>query len=123
MRRKLHQELGITTLSDPKFFNLRERIIYRAQWNHQWGEHELDHIYTVAKEFGPDDQLAINADEVNAVQWLTRSELGEAIEERPDEFTPWFKLIFKEFLSSNCWSRFLYSEPSARPIVDYGLVS
>lgn len=88
-KRRLEEELGITTdLRD--IFN----FIYKAK-DEESGltEHELDHVFI--GEY--DGEIPFNTDEVKAVRWISSSDLLKEIEENPDKFSFWFKIILKEF--------------------------
>lgn len=53
-------------------------------------EHEVDHTYLI-KYAG--EKIKINPEEVSEIRWCNYSECIREIEENPNEFTEWFKLI------------------------------
>ena len=58
-------------------------------------EHELDRVF-VGYYDGP---IEFNTDEVKAVKWIDMDELIQDIENRPELYTAWFKIIFEKYLS------------------------
>ena len=84
--RRLEEELGITT--EVRFLFSFE---YRALYDSQWGEHELDHVF-LGRYDGPVDP---NKDEVEAWKYVDPESLREDIRKNPDIYTPWFKLILE----------------------------
>ncbi len=87
--RRLEEELGIT--AEIRFLFSFE---YRAHYDSQWGEHELDHVFT--GRF--DGSLDPNEDEVEAWQYIDAESLREDVRKNPDRYTPWFKLVFDRVL-------------------------
>eukprot|EP00834_Sanchytrium_tribonematis_P006918 NODE_559_length_6071_cov_0.798895.p5 type:complete len:199 gc:universal NODE_559_length_6071_cov_0.798895:1671-1075(-) len=86
IQRKCVQELGII----PKNLKFKGKILYKAL-EKDWGEHELDHIYTahIHQKLIPFDR-----EEVNAIRWCNAVEIQNMDE---SVLTPWFSLIKKEF--------------------------
>jgi isopentenyl-diphosphate delta-isomerase len=126
--RKLHHELGIPpeqlSLSDFKFIT---RLHYKSEYDDEWGEHEsmlnfsfllfvfsilkltsqnrivtdslcsVDYILFIQK----DVTLSPSKNEVNDWRWFTREELKQFVSlahENGIKLTPWFLLIFHNFL-------------------------
>jgi isopentenyl-diphosphate delta-isomerase len=87
--RRLYEELGIKA-SLSKLFD----FTYRADLDHGLIEHEFDHVF-IGKFNG---NIQLNPDEVNAYAWISPEKLFKAIEERPQEFTVWFKLVLPKVL-------------------------
>ena len=89
-RRRLQEEMGFTT-------DLKETIsfIYKAPFDNGVTEHEFDHILVGTFE----DQPIINPDEVAAWKWMSLEDIRNDIEQRPDHYTAWFKIIFDKFYS------------------------
>ena len=87
-KRRLEEEMGFTT-------NLKETtsFIYKAPFDNGLTEHELDHILVGTYN----DEPAINLDEVADWKWMPLSEVKKDVEENPDNYTAWFKIIFKKF--------------------------
>lgn len=91
--RRLFEELGIAAeLSD--VFN----FIYKAK-DEESGltEHELDHVFIGQYE----GEIPFNEAEVKAVRWISAPQLYIEIEENPESFSFWFKIILKEFQERN----------------------
>ncbi|WP_397446158.1 isopentenyl-diphosphate Delta-isomerase [Polaribacter sp. R77954] len=86
-RRRLQEEMGFTT-------DLKEvfSFIYKAPFDNGLTEHELDHV--MIGFF--DDVPNINKDEVEAYKWMSLENVKDDIEQNPQEYTEWFKIIFNE---------------------------
>jgi isopentenyl-diphosphate delta-isomerase len=89
VHRKLKQELGFDT-------ELREILsfVYMAQFENGLTEHELDHVFVGRFDGTPE----LNPEEVGDFKWVNPEELEKSIQETPDEYTPWFKIILKRVL-------------------------
>lgn len=84
--RRLFEELGVKTPLNELF-----TFIYEAKMKGSiWGEHELDHVFT-----GMYDERVIKPDpnEVSDYKWIKLEDLRREIEENPEKYTPWFKII------------------------------
>lgn len=88
--RRLVEELGFDCEIEEKFL-----FIYKAKLGEQLFEHELDRVF-VGYYDGP---IEFNTDEVKAVKWIDMDELIQDIENRPEKYTAWFKIIFEKYLS------------------------
>lgn len=89
--RRLYEELGIQTELNETF-----HFIYKAK-DEESGliEHELDHVF-IGKYEG---DIPFNTDEVKAVKWIKPASLFLEIEQNPEQFSFWFKIILKEMQS------------------------
>ncbi len=86
--RRLEEEMGfVTTLKETTSF------IYKAPFDNGLTEHELDHI--LVGHF--DEDPKINEDEVASWKWMPLEEVKTDIEENPQLYTAWFKIIFDKF--------------------------
>ena len=87
--RRLFEELGFNTDLEEVF-----HFIYKAK-DEESGliEHELDHVFIGNYE----GEIPFNKAEVKAVRWISAPKLFMEIEEDPDKFSFWFKIILKEF--------------------------
>ena len=87
--RRLHEELSIFTELKEVF-----DFIYKAK-DEESGmtEHELDHVFVGQYE----GEIPFNPEEVKAVRWISAAKLYVEIDENPDKFSFWFKIILKEF--------------------------
>ncbi|QNM87070.1 isopentenyl-diphosphate Delta-isomerase [Polaribacter pectinis] len=86
-RRRLQEEMGFTT-------DLKEvfSFIYKAPFDNGLTEHELDHV--LIGRF--DDKPNINKEEVEDYKWMLLEDVQSDIENNPETYTAWFKIIFKE---------------------------
>jgi isopentenyl-diphosphate delta-isomerase len=86
--RRLQEEMGfVADLKETTSF------IYKAPFDNGLTEHELDHILIGNYNGVP----TINEDEVAAWKWVSLEALKTDIEELPNQYTVWFKIIFKKF--------------------------
>ena len=86
--RRLQEEMGFVT-------PLKETIsfIYKAPFDNGLTEHELDHIMVGNYE----DTPIINPDEVADWKWMTLEDVKQDIDDNPQLYTAWFKIIFEKF--------------------------
>lgn len=87
MRRKLKQEMGIDVKSQ-----FSHKFIYKVGLENNLTEHEYDHVYIGRYDGDPQ----INHDEVDEWRFEDMGRLRAAVEERPQDFTYWFKLIIND---------------------------
>lgn len=86
--RRLQEEMGFETpLKETTSF------IYKAPFDNGLTEHELDHILVGHYNDSP----VINTDEVASWKWMPLEQVKIDIEQQPDLYTAWFKIIFKNF--------------------------
>ena len=87
-KRRLLEEMGFTTdLAETTSF------IYRAAFDNDLIEHELDHILIGSYENSPN----INKTEVDSWKWMQLEDIKEDIEISPNNYTVWFKIIFQKY--------------------------
>lgn len=86
--RRLKEELGISAEISEKF-----HFIYKAPVGGDLTEHELDHVFTGNYE-GP---LELNKEEVAETRYISMEDLNAELKAHPENFTPWFKIILKEY--------------------------
>ncbi|RZS93102.1 isopentenyl-diphosphate Delta-isomerase [Aquimarina brevivitae] len=86
--RRLQEEMGFTTA-------LKETIsfIYKAPFDNGLTEHEFDHILIGYYDADP----YINPDEVAAWKWMSLEDLKKDMNDHPEVYTAWFKIIFDKF--------------------------
>lgn len=86
--RRLYEELGFKTPLTEAF-----HFIYKA-YDKQSGltEHEYDTVFTGTF----DDSFQFNEDEIAAVEWIQPSALLSDIEQHPEKYSFWFKIILDE---------------------------
>ena len=66
-------------------------FIYRAEFDNNLIEHELDHVMVGYYN----DTPQINPEEVSDWKWMSLDSVKKDIEENPKYYTEWFKIIFK----------------------------
>ena len=86
--RRLKEEMGIEAES-----KLSHTFIYKTHLGNGLIENELDYVFTGTF----DDVPVINPTEVEDWKFMSLTNLKKEIEERPSEFTPWFKIILGEW--------------------------
>lgn len=86
-KRRLEEEMGfICDLKEVFWF------VYKAPFDNGLTEHELDHVMVGNYNSDPE----INKDEVQSYNWMTLDDVKFDMENNPDKYTEWFKIIFKE---------------------------
>lgn len=83
--RRLKEEMGFSTPLEKIF-----EFTYKAKVENDLIEHEYDHVFT--GEF--DDVIDINKNEVADYCYQDMDRIKEALDEHPQKFTTWFKIIF-----------------------------
>ncbi|RPD62912.1 Isopentenyldiphosphate isomerase [Lentinus tigrinus ALCF2SS1-6] len=93
--RKLEHELGIPQSQTPvDGFQYLTRIHYLAPSNGLWGEHEVDYILFLTA----DVTVTPNLNEIRDFKYVSKDELKAMFDDASNSFTPWFKLIARDFL-------------------------
>ena len=100
-RRKLAHELGLDLPVDA--FRLVARVLYRAQYDDEWGEHELDCILFARLGDGALPSMALHPDEVERVRWLGRDECAAFLDNASISASPWFDTIARSLLLPHWW--------------------
>jgi len=90
-KRRLKEEMGFTCELEKKF-----HFIYKAEFDNGLSEHELDHVLVGYYNLDP----TINPTEVENFKWMKINEIVSDIQKYPDRYTPWFKIILKEYPDS-----------------------
>ncbi len=87
-KRRLQEEMGFSV-------PLEESIsfIYKAPFDNGLTEHEFDHI--LLGEFN--DTPVLNPDEVSEWKWMTLPNVKQDMQDNPQLYTEWFKIIFDKF--------------------------
>ena len=81
--RRLKEEMGMEIK-----LALAGHFHYRAECENGLIENEYDHVLV---GFAPVDDIHFNPTEVAAVRWITMTDLFNALENHPKQFTVWFK--------------------------------
>ncbi|KAG8921558.1 isopentenyl-diphosphate delta-isomerase idi1 [Tulasnella sp. 417] len=106
--RKLDHELGIPPSQvPPDNFQYLTRIHYLAPSDGVWGEHEVDYILFITA----DVTVNPNPNEIRDHKWVDKKELQGMFTAEGNSFTPWFKLIARDYLFS--WWDVLLSKKNA----------
>ena len=87
-KRRLLEEMGFSTELNEVF-----SFIYKAPFDNGLTEHELDHILVGHYDGAPH----INPDEVAGWKWISMEDLKKDIDQNPDLYTVWFKIIFEKY--------------------------
>lgn len=82
------EEMGFTTELKELF-----SFIYKAPFDNGLTEYEFDHVM-IGTFLGEPN---INPDEVADWKWMLPGDIKKDIEENPDRYTAWFKIIFERF--------------------------
>jgi isopentenyl-diphosphate delta-isomerase len=72
-----------------------ESFIYEANLGNGLFEYEYDHLFIG----NYDGELNINSDEVELFKWVQLDDLIQEVENYPEKFTEWFKIILKNYTS------------------------
>jgi len=86
--RRLREEMGFETS-----LTFKGLFIYRAPFDNGLTEHELDHILVGHYDGEPQ----INPEEVASWRWISMDDLKKDIDQNPDLYTVWFKIIFDKY--------------------------
>ena len=87
MARRLDDELH--TAAELEFVY---RFRYQASFGDLGAEHELCHVF-LGKVAG---EPRANANEIAAMRYISADEMDREFDDRPDAFTPWFKLEWQK---------------------------
>ena len=86
--RRLKEEMGFETALEELF-----SFTYKTSFDNGLAEHEFDHIM-----FGYyDGYPKINPEEVASWKWMSLKKIKIDMEKHPENYTAWFKIIFKRF--------------------------
>lgn len=87
-RRRLKEEMGME--ADLQFVF---KFMYMAPFDNLLTEHEIDHVF-----IGKTDQLpVINPEEVASYKYMKPEDIKLDMEQNPQSYTVWFRIIFNEF--------------------------
>jgi len=86
-KRRLQEEMGFTCNLEEVFW-----FIYKAPFDNGLTEHELDHVLIGKFNKTP----KINKSEVENYKWMPLEAVKNDMENKPEIYTEWFKIIFKE---------------------------
>jgi len=86
--RRLMEEMGFDCPIEKAL-----EFTYRAELDKGMIEHEYDHLFI--GHFNGEPKL--NPDEVMSWKWMAIDDLSKDIESHPENYTAWFKIIWKRF--------------------------
>ncbi len=86
--RRLQEEMGFATELKELF-----HFIYKAPFDNGLTEHELDHVMIGRYNGLPE----INIEEVEAWKWMAIDDIKKDMQNDPENYTVWFRIIFDEF--------------------------
>ena len=87
-KRRLEEELGISAELTERFHFLYKADVGQGLW-----EHELDHVFTGQYK----GDFTLNHEEVADIKYISIEDLKREIEEFPERYTEWFKIIWDEY--------------------------
>ena len=87
-KRRLKEEMGFQCDLEEVFW-----FIYSAAFDNGLTEHELDHVMVGYYDNDP----VINLQEVASFKWMPLDKVKQDIADHPENYTEWFKIIFKEY--------------------------
>lgn len=87
IHRRLPEEMGFDTALEPI-----HSLSYRVEFDNGLIENEYDHVFLGFHEEDP----VINPEEVHAFRWMSLPDLAVDMEQHPECYTHWFKLLMKE---------------------------
>jgi len=88
-KRRLQEEMGFEVDLEEKF-----HFVYKAEFDNGLTEHELDHVMVGYYNEKP----IINPEEVASWRWIDMEVLQKDMEDNPQDYTVWFKIIFDRFV-------------------------
>ena len=90
--RRLKEELGISGIHPTH----RDKVEYRADVGGGLIEHEVVDLFVADRT--PGMPLALNPDEVEAVEWVDLYDLNAAVQRTPEKYTPWLRIYLSEHM-------------------------
>ena len=88
---RLQFEMGIQCNIEKVF-----SFIYNTSVENNLIEHEFDHVFIGYTDAAPKP----NVEEVQSFKWIDTTILSKDIQEHPDQYTYWFKMVFSKILDS-----------------------
>ena len=85
--RRLQEEMGLSCELQKRF-----SFVYRAELDQGLTEYELDHVLTGFSDETPH----LNPEEAMSFKWVSMEELKADLEQAPEKYTAWFRIIMNE---------------------------
>lgn len=89
-KRRIFEELGIEAVELEEI----DLIQYKCSFDNGLIENEIDHIFVG----NYDGKVNFNKDEIDDIKWINKEELINWINDKPDEFTYWFKVLVNKVI-------------------------
>mmetsp|Transcript_9442 Transcript_9442/g.10762 ORF Transcript_9442/g.10762 Transcript_9442/m.10762 type:complete len:535 (-) Transcript_9442:934-2538(-) len=70
------------------------KLIYEARSDNRYGEKEIDTLYFMEVTDEEKENIKLNPEEIEAVQWVSDDELRQLFENERMLITPWFRAIY-----------------------------
>lgn len=74
--------------------NRHHAFTYRTDLENGLQEHEFDHVYIGVS----DERPAINSEEVAEYKYVSPGEIDRSINEEPEQYSVWFRIIWNDFI-------------------------
>lgn len=91
VKRRLKEEINIKASKVKSLF----KFYYRNSFKKTGSEREICHVFRIKTK----NKIFPNKKEVADFQWLNLKKLQKEIENNPQEYTPWFLIVYKQFLN------------------------
>jgi len=91
IKRRLKEEIGIKVSKVKNLF----KFYYQNSFRKKGSEREICHVFKLKTK----NKISPNKKEVADFKWLDLKELQKEIENNPREYTPWFLIVYKQFLN------------------------
>ncbi|OMJ74342.1 hypothetical protein SteCoe_26763 [Stentor coeruleus] len=102
---RTHFELGLDLTQYGHSQKLVQKVLYRAKYDENWGEYELDYLIFV-KLHDNFTSFKHNNDEVVDVQWIDKKNVHDFVK-NTDKVTPWFKRIVQQTEFEKWWESYM----------------
>ena len=90
-KKRLKEEMGIICELKKSF-----SFLYKVEMENRLIEHEIDHVFVGFSNDNP----TVNTDEASGYQWTSLESLKKSIQNTPEQYTPWLKIIMTEHFSN-----------------------
>jgi len=91
VKRRLKEELGIKKSEVKSLF----KFCYQTSFGKVGSEKEICHVFEARTK----EKIKPNKREVVDLKWLNFKKLKEDIKNNPRKYTPWFLIVYKQFLN------------------------
>lgn len=91
VKRKLKEEINLRPRKVKSLFKFYYRNVFRKTGS----EKEICHVFQVTTK----NKIVPNKKEIAAIQWQDPKKLKTDIKKAPQKYTPWFLIVYKQFLN------------------------